>query len=163
MSNRLPSKASDQRFAPFSTSLVYLQGTYHPQMCGFLSIWKFLLFYVCPQTPTLYKICGFLPPGPWPPFSLLIANYLAAVTIGGRGNPRTEDQIGDSKSNPQADWKRKPLASSRGQARGRQSEWSSKEVGSTMGLSDGIWSQRRDSVTAIPFPRLPGRAQGEGN
>ena len=64
MSNRLHSDSS-----PFPHFFVCLQGTYQPQMCGFLSVWRFLVFFVCPWT--VYKMHGFLLPGPWPPFSLL--------------------------------------------------------------------------------------------
>lgn len=68
-----------QDFVPFPTFLC-LQDTYHPQMHGVFSLWLFLLFFVCPWSPAVYKMCGFLPPGLWPPFSLLIPN-LPAITI----------------------------------------------------------------------------------
>ena len=35
-------------------SFVCLQDTYHPKMCGFLSLWRFLLSSVCPRTPFVY-------------------------------------------------------------------------------------------------------------
>ena len=35
-------------------SFVCLQDTYHPKMCGFLSLWRFLLSSVCPRIPFVY-------------------------------------------------------------------------------------------------------------
>ena len=50
-------------------------------MYGFLSVQRFLLFFVCPRTPVIHKMYGFLPLGPWPPFSPLISSYLLALTL----------------------------------------------------------------------------------
>ena len=49
------------------------------KICGFLSVWRFLLFFACPWTPTVYKMHGFLAPG-LSPLSLLICSYLPALT-----------------------------------------------------------------------------------
>ena len=67
MNNMLHSEAGDSRLS--SPFFVCLQDAYYPKMCGFLSVWGFLLFFVCPWTPAVYKTCNFLPPGPCPPFS----------------------------------------------------------------------------------------------
>ena len=78
MSKGLHLGAGDSRlFPPF---FVCLQDTYHPKMCGFLSVWRFLLSFVCPRTPAVYKMRGFLPSGACPPLSLLIPSYLPPVT-----------------------------------------------------------------------------------
>ena len=54
MSKRLPLK---QRFPSFSIFFVCLQDTWHPKICGFLLVWRFLLFFVCPRTPILFTRC----------------------------------------------------------------------------------------------------------
>ena len=43
---------------------------YCPQKCGFLSVWRLLLSFVCLWTPAVYKMPHFLPPKPWPHFSV---------------------------------------------------------------------------------------------
>ena len=75
MSNKL----HDWRFTPLFTSLCF-QGTYHHKMCAFLSVWRFLLFFICPWTP-LFTWCVVSCHMAPCPLSLLIPSYLPAVTI----------------------------------------------------------------------------------
>ena len=77
MSNRLHSDAGESYLVPLFF-VCYLD-TYHP-MCDFLSVWRFLLLFVCLWTPAFYKMCDFLPPDP-ALISLLIPRYLPAVTL----------------------------------------------------------------------------------
>ena len=54
MSKRLHSDArASLLFLSFS---VGLQDTYHPKMCGFMSVQRFLLFFVCQKTPIVDKM-----------------------------------------------------------------------------------------------------------
>ena len=55
------------RFPPFPIFLCLPPECLSPKMCGFLSVQRFLLFFVFPRTSILYKMYGFLPHGPWPP------------------------------------------------------------------------------------------------
>ena len=43
---------------------------YHPKKRGFLSVWRLLLSSVCLWIPAVYKMPHFLPPDPWPHFSV---------------------------------------------------------------------------------------------
>ena len=43
-----------------------------PKMFGFLSVWRFLLSFVCLWTPAAFKMCD---------FSLLIRSYMSAITM----------------------------------------------------------------------------------
>ena len=52
----------------FLPLFVCLHGTYHSKMCGFLSVWRFWLSFVC-HGPAVCVMCGFLPSGPMHPFS----------------------------------------------------------------------------------------------
>jgi len=49
---------------------VWLQDTDRPKMCGFPSVWRLLLLFICLWTaPHAYKLDAFLPSGPHPTFS----------------------------------------------------------------------------------------------
>ena len=73
MSERLHLEALDSRFPTFPC----LQDTCHPKMYVFLSLQKFLLFFVCLQTPVVYKVYGFLPSGPTP----FLCSHLAVCLL----------------------------------------------------------------------------------
>ena len=45
------------------TEYSHMQDIYPP------NIWRFLIFFVCPKTPNIYKMCGFLTPDPCSPFA----------------------------------------------------------------------------------------------
>ena len=45
------------------TEYSHMQDTQPP------NIWRFLIFFVCPKTPNIYRMCGFLPPDPCFPFA----------------------------------------------------------------------------------------------
>ena len=64
----------------FPPLFICFQGTYHPKMCGFLSVWRFPTFLCLPMNPAVGMIHGFLPSGPMPPF-LLMPNYLSAIIV----------------------------------------------------------------------------------
>ena len=49
--------------------------TYNPKMCGFLSVWRFLLFFVCPWMPLFTGGVNTGPP------SLLLSSHLPAVML----------------------------------------------------------------------------------
>lgn len=66
MNNRLHLDAGDLR--PFPLFFVCLQCTYNPKVCGFLSLWRFLLLSYLPMDPAIYTMHGFLPLGPMSPF-----------------------------------------------------------------------------------------------
>ena len=53
-----------RRFLPFPTFLCLSPRILSLKMCGFLSVWKLLLPFVCLWTPAVYKMCDFQPPGP---------------------------------------------------------------------------------------------------
>lgn len=76
MSNKLHWGAGDSPlFLPF---FVCLQDTYYPNMCGFLSVWKFLLFFA--HGPLLFASCVVSCRLAPVPLSLFICSYLPAVT-----------------------------------------------------------------------------------
>lgn len=77
MSKRLHSDARDSLL--FLSFFVGLQDTYHPKMCGFMSVQRFLLFFVCPRTHIVDKMYGLLQFGLHPPFSVFFS-YLPAQT-----------------------------------------------------------------------------------
>ena len=53
-----------RRILPFPTFLCLSPRILSLKMCGFLSVWKFLLSFVCLWTSAVYKMCDFQPPGP---------------------------------------------------------------------------------------------------
>lgn len=63
-----------------SSSLCLPSGHSPPKMCSFLSVWRFLFFFVCPRTSALYQVLDFLPPGP-SSITLLISSYSPALAI----------------------------------------------------------------------------------
>lgn len=63
---------------PAPPTVLCLQDSYHPKVCGVLSIRKFLFLSVCPRTAVLHKMHGFLPFGCTPPFFAHI--YLAVCS-----------------------------------------------------------------------------------
>ena len=75
MSNRLHSEAGDLRH--FLLFFVCLQGAYHPKMCGFLSVWRFLGGCL-PMGSAIFMMHGFLPSGPVPPF---LCSYLVIYLL----------------------------------------------------------------------------------
>ena len=67
-----------------STFLRLPPGHLSPKMCGFLSVWRFLLFFVCPlDLPCCLYDAWF--PATWPhahaPLSLCTPSYLSAPTV----------------------------------------------------------------------------------
>ena len=78
MSNRLHLGTGDVR--PFPPFFVCLQDTYHSTMCGFLSVKRCLLFFVCPWTLLFAWCMVSCHVAPCPP-SLLVPNYLPALTV----------------------------------------------------------------------------------
>ena len=73
-----------KRFLPFLTFLCLLPGHSSPKMCGFLSVWRFLLSFVY-RHPLLTRFmvsCHLAPP----PASLVIPSYLLAETMCHQGN-----------------------------------------------------------------------------
>ena len=75
---KLHSVAGDSCLSP--PFFVCLQDTYHPKICGFLSVWRLLLFFVYPWTSLCLQRVWFPATGPVPPLSLLISSYMPAVT-----------------------------------------------------------------------------------
>ena len=55
------------------------------KICGFLSVWRFLLFSVCSWKPAVNKMSDFLTPGSCLHLSAF-SSYLLAVTIGNKYN-----------------------------------------------------------------------------
>ena len=56
-----------RRFLNFSTFLCPLLRLLSSKTYNFLSVWRYLLFFVFLRTLALYKMLDFLPPGPLPP------------------------------------------------------------------------------------------------
>ena len=79
MSSRLHLDTRDSCLFPpfFASRTLIIQNAWFPVNL------EILLFFVCPWIPSVYKMCGFLPPGPHPPPPFLcsyLASYLPAVT-----------------------------------------------------------------------------------
>ena len=68
-----------QEIPPFSHVSLSATKTLSPKIGGFLSVWRFLLFFVCSWKPVVNKMSDFLTPGSCLHFSAF-SSYLLSVT-----------------------------------------------------------------------------------